>query len=338
MNILITGGAGYIGSHVAKWFLTNTANNIFIIDNLSTGFQETIDRLKTIRDFEFIKEDLSNWIKIENILSTVKADAVIHFAASLIVPESVEKPIKYYLNNTANTTHLIKCCIDNSVNKFIFSSTAAVYGEPTAKIALSGVDEAFKTDPINPYGKSKLFIEEVLKDTSAAYSNFKYVILRYFNVAGADKDGLIGQSTKNATHLIKIAAQTALGMRDSMQIFGNDYNTPDGTCIRDYIDVDDLALAHIEALKYLRRSSKSNIFNCGYAKGYSVREVINTMKNVSGVDFKVDIGPRRKGDPAVLIADNSKIRNVMKWEPKYDNLSLICKKAYEWEKTLFNQS
>ena len=330
MKILITGGAGYIGSHLVKQLLQTTDNEIVVLDNLVTGFENTITILQKIRNFKFINEDLSNWQKIDEILYYEKFDVIIHFAASLIVPESVQNPAEYYLNNTANTTNLVNLAAKNGVKKFIFSSTAAVYGEPNLNEAINGISEEFDTNPINPYGQSKLFSEKIIKDISKI-SNMKYVIFRYFNVAGADKDGLIGQSTKNATHLIKVAAETALGKRDKIYIFGDDYDTFDGTCIRDYIDVDDLAKAHIDAISYLDKN-ESDTFNIGYGKGYSVKEVIKTMKKVSGVDFEVQIAPRREGDPAFLISDNSKILNKMQWKPKYNNLELICKTALEWER------
>jgi len=330
-NILITGGAGYIGSHVVKELLKKGYENITVIDNLSTGFLETIKRLKKYYgDIEFKEADLSDWNEVEKIFKEKRFDSIIHFAAALVVPESVKNPLKYYLNNTANTTNLIKCAVENGVKKFIFSSTAAVYGEPT-KIPKSGITEDFETKPINPYGYSKLMSEQVLKDTANANPDFKYVILRYFNVAGADIDGKIGQSTKDATHLIKVASETAVGKRDKMYIFGDDYPTPDGTCIRDYIHVDDLADAHIKALEYLEEH-KSDIFNCGYGRGYSVKEVIETMKKVSRVDFKVEIAPRREGDPAALVANSKKIQAKIGWKPRYGDLELICKTALEWEK------
>ena len=331
-KILITGGAGYIGSHLTKQLLQNTNDEIVVLDNLVTGFEDTIQTLQNIREFKFINQDLKEWDKIEEILNNEKFDVIIHFAASLIVPESMENPAKYYLNNTANTTNLVNCAAKSGVKKFIFSSTAAVYGEPELSDAINGISEEFDTNPINPYGQSKLFSEKIIKDI-AKISDMKYVIFRYFNVAGADKEGLIGQSTLNATHLIKVAAQTALGKRDKMYIFGDDYDTPDGTCIRDYIDVDDLAKAHIDAIAYLD-ANESDTFNVGYGKGYSVKEVIETMKKVSEVDFKVEITERRAGDPALLISDNSKILNKMKWTPKYNDLELICKKALEWEKKI----
>ena len=326
MNILVTGGAGYIGSHVVKQLGEQTDHKITVLDNLVSGFRESV------LYGDFIEADLSDFAAIEKIIKEGNYDAVIHFAASLVVPESVEKPLKYYLNNTANTANLIKQCIDYGVKKFIFSSTAAVYGEPSPDQV--PVTEETQTAPINPYGSSKLMSETVLKDTAFAYDDFNYIALRYFNVAGASVDGKIGQSTKNATLLIKVAAETALGKRDKMYIFGDDYPTEDGTCIRDYIHVEDLAAAHIKALEYLEQKQKSGVFNCGYGHGFSVKEVIETMKKVSGVDFPVEMKERRAGDPAILISDNSKIRNEMGWNPKYDDLELICKTGLEWEKKI----
>lgn len=333
MRILVTGGAGYIGSHVAKLLLENSGYELVIIDNLSTGFYETIETLKGIRDFDFIEADLSNWNEIEGIFKERNFDVVIHFAASLIVPESVEKPIKYYLNNTANGANLINLCLKYGVGKFIFSSTAAVYGEPSPEDAKNGIGEDFPKNPINPYGKSKLFVENMLNDAASVNQGFKYVAFRYFNVAGASPDLKIGQRTKNATHLIKVAAQTALGKRDKMLIFGDDYPTRDGTCIRDYIHVVDLAKAHIDAIYYLD-DKESDVFNVGYGQGYTVKEVIDVMKRVSGTDFKVEIAPRRAGDPAVLVANSEKIKKKMGFKPKYDSLEFICKTAFEWEKKL----
>ena len=326
MNILVTGGAGYIGSHVVKQLGERTDHKITVLDNLVTGFKESI------LYGDFINADLSDFEQIEKIFKENELDAVIHFAASLVVPESVENPLKYYLNNTANTAHLIKQCVLNGVNKFIFSSTAAVYGEPP--IEMIPVTEESMTSPINPYGSSKLMSETVLRDTANAYEDFNYVALRYFNVAGASVDGKIGQSTKDATLLIKVAAETALGKRKKMYIFGDNYPTQDGTCIRDYIHVEDLASAHIKALEYLEDSQESGVFNCGYGHGFSVKEVLETMKKVSGIDFPVELKERRAGDPAILISDNSKIRDVMKWTPEYDDLELICKTGLEWEKKI----
>jgi len=267
-----------------------------------------------------------------------KFDGIIHFAASIVVPESISSPAKYYMNNTINTTNLIKCANDNNVAKFIFSSTAAVYGEPMGDVDV--IDEGFATDPINPYGYSKLMSEIVLKDVAKANTNMKYVIFRYFNVAGADMNyegdlltPRIGQSFPNATHLIKISAQCANNARDEVAIFGDDFNTPDGSGIRDYIHIEDLASAHIQALDYLQ-NNPSDTFNLGYSRGYSVKEVIKTMQKVTNNEFSTYIAPRRAGDPAKLVADNSKVISKMGWKAKYDDLELICKSAYAWEQKL----
>ena len=336
-NILITGGAGYIGSHVAKQLLETTMHDIItIVDNLSTGSKVTLDVLREIRDFTFVELDLKEFNDVLDLLSKNSFDTIIHFAASIVVPESVENPIKYYMNNTVNTTNLIKHAIDTDVKKFIFSSTAATYGDPK-EVLLNGIDEEYDTDPINPYGMSKLMSEQVLKDTANSCEDFKYIVFRYFNVAGADinyVDGKlsprIGQSFPNATHLIKIASECSVGKREKMAIFGDNYDTKDGTCVRDYIHVDDLADAHIKAVEYLEHND-SDTFNVGYAKGFSVKEVIETMQKLTDVNFKVDTASRRVGDPALLISNNSKIKTKMNWVPKYDNLSLICQSAYAWE-------
>ncbi len=323
MKILISGGAGYIGSHLVKQLGEESLHEIFVLDNLSTGFRDLI------LYGEFIKADLNDFDLIDRIFEKYRFDAVIHFAASLIVSESVENPLKYYLNNTANTANLIKTCLKYNVNRFIFSSTAAVYGEKGVDESI--VKESDSLNPLNPYGRSKLMSETILKDASKAKSDFKYVILRYFNVAGASIDGKIGQKTKNATVLIKVCAEAAAGKRDKIQIFGNDYPTKDGTCIRDYIHVEDLCYAHTKALNYLNEGGESDVFNCGYQKGYSVLEVVETMKKVSKRDFKVEITKRREGDPSQIIANSNKIRNVLGWNPRYNNLELICKSAFEWE-------
>jgi UDP-glucose 4-epimerase len=346
LHILVSGGAGYIGSHVVKQLLENTDHDITIIDNLSTGLDQTILTLQEmaagkVNTINFIQADLADFAMIESIFKAHQFDALIHFAASIVVPESVENPLKYYMNNTVNTTNIIKLCNDYNVGKMIFSSTAAVYGEPSSSDI--PVKESCPLQPINPYGWSKRMSEQVIQDTAAANDAFKYVIFRYFNVAGADVQNRIGQSFPNATHLIKVAAQTVTGQREKMAIFGEDYATPDGTCIRDYIHVDDLAFSHVMALEYLAEN-ESDVFNVGYGKGYSVKEVISTMKEVSGVDFKVDQESKRAGDPALLISDDSKLLTA--WEnlkaselkskhPKlfmYDDLKLICKTALEWEK------
>ena len=342
MNILITGAAGYIGSHVVKQLLETTRYEIIILDNLSTGSINTINTLRKIRDFKFVELDLKEFDKVNEILKENKIDTILHFAASIIVPESVSNPLKYYMNNTVNTTNLIKCAVENSVKKFIFSSTAAVYGEPT-NLPQNGVDETFLTNPINPYGMSKLMSERVIQDTANVNPDFKYVIFRYFNVAGADinydenrLNPRIGQSFPNATHLIKIASECATNKREKMAIFGEDFPTADGTGVRDYIHVDDLANAHVKAIEFLD-NNPSDIFNAGYGKGYSVKEVIETMKKVTNTNFQVDVTSRRIGDPAALISNNTKIRTKMNWIPKYDDLDLICKSAFEWENKMIGE-
>ncbi len=327
MNILVTGGAGYIGSHVVKALLEENKHEITIIDNFVKGSEKAIDALRKISEFEFIQTDLENISKIEEVFATHKFDAVIHFAAYIEVFESTQKPLKYYLNNTANAMNLIALCEKYGVGKFIFSSTAATYGEPET----SQVTEQSLQNPINPYGKSKLMTEWVLKDVALANPNFKYAILRYFNVAGASSDGLLGQNYPNATHLIKVATQTILGKREKMVIFGDDYDTKDGSCIRDYIHIEDLASAHLSVLRYLQNND-SNIFNVGYGTGFSVKEVVAAAKEVSGVDFKVEIGVRREGDPACLIANSDKLKTLTDWKPVKNDLKLIIKSALEWEK------
>lgn len=324
MKILITGGAGYIGSHVIKQLGEQGGSDITVLDNLSTGFQSSILYGK------LVKADLCDFAFVEKFLDDEKFDAIIHFAASIVVSESVENPLKYYMNNTVNTTNLIRCAVKSGVKSFVFSSTAAVYGEPKDGVAT----EESPLVPINPYGYSKLMSEQVLRDASAAHESFKFVILRYFNVAGASMDGRIGQRFPNATHLIKVACETACGKRAKMFIFGEDYPTSDGTCVRDYIHIEDLASAHLAALEYLGSGGKSDLFNCGYGRGASVKEVVDTVKKISGVDFEVQKAPRRSGDPALLISDNKKILATLAWKPKYDDLELICNSAYEWEKSL----
>ncbi|AQW81449.1 UDP-GlcNAc/Glc 4-epimerase [Campylobacter pinnipediorum subsp. pinnipediorum] len=327
MNILITGGAGYIGSHTLKAFLKENKHNITVIDNLSKGSKKAIDTLLGVGKFDFIKANLED--DLSEIFAKGKFDAIIHFAAFIEVFESTKDPLKYYLNNTANVAKILRYCKDFGVDKFVFSSTAAVYGEPD----VAEVSEKDNTLPINPYGMSKLMSEKIIQDYAISNKNFRFAILRYFNVAGADEDGLLGQNYPNATHLIKIATQTALKKRDNMAIFGSDYDTKDGTCIRDYIHVNDLAEAHLSALEYIQNNS-SEIFNVGYGKGFSVKEVINKVKEVSGVDFKVLDNPRRDGDPAILIAKSEKIKTLTGWKPKRDNLELIIKTALEWERKI----
>ena len=322
MNILITGGAGYIGSHVLKALLEKNSDKISVIDNFYSGSRDALVALESVGKFEFIKCDLADTDLLEEIFSIHKFDAIIHFAAYIEVFESMQNPLKYYLNNTANTANLINLALKFGVKKFIFSSTAATYGEPENGI----VCENSPQNPINPYGNSKLMSEQILKDAAAANSDFKFGILRYFNVAGASLDGLIGQNYPNATHLIKVATQTITGKRANMSIFGRDYDTKDGTCIRDYIHIEDLADAHLAVLDYLD-DNDSDIFNVGYGHGFSVLEVINMAKKISGVDFEVMDAPRRLGDPAILIADSSKLRDLTSWKPKKDSLETIISSA-----------
>ena len=330
MNILITGGAGYIGSHVLKALLEKNSDKITVIDNFYSGSRDALVALESVGKFEFIKCDLADTDLLEEIFSTHKFDAIIHFAAYIEVFESMQNPLKYYLNNTANTANLINLALKFGIKKFIFSSTAATYGEPENGV----VCENSPQNPINPYGNSKLMSEQILKDAAAANSDFKFGILRYFNVAGASLDGLIGQNYPNATHLIKVATQTITGKRANMSIFGRDYDTKDGTCIRDYIHIEDLADAHLAVLDYLD-DNDSDIFNVGYGHGFSVLEVINMAKKISGVNFEVMDAPRRLGDPAILIADSSKLRDLTSWKPKKDSLETIIASALAWEKKIF---
>ncbi len=337
MKILVTGGAGYIGSHVAKQLLENTDYEIFILDNFSTGSREALEFLKTIRNFEFKKLDLNKFKKVKKYLKQNKFDVIMHFAASIIVPESIEKPTDYYMNNTVNTANLIKCATQAEVGKFIFSSTAAVYGNPK-EVPTTGIIEEAETKPINPYGFSKLMSEQVLQDTAKANKNFKFIIFRYFNVAGADifynnskLSPRIGSRFPDATHLIKIASECAVSKRNKIVIFGNDFDTIDGTGVRDYIHIDDLSSAHIQAIDYLE-TNNSDTFNLGYGKGYSVKQVIQTMKEITNTNFDVDICGRRAGDPAMLIANTSKVTSKIKWQAKYNDLKLICESAYQWER------
>ncbi|WP_457643028.1 UDP-glucose 4-epimerase GalE [Persephonella sp.] len=319
VRVLVTGGAGYIGSHVVK-LLGQKGYTVLTVDNLSTGHKEAVlyGNLTVL--------DLSDREKLKEVVSSFKPDAVIHFAASIEVAESVKNPLKYYRNNTANTLNLLEVLKEEEINNFIFSSTAAVYGIPE----LIPVKEVSPLQPINPYGRSKMFVEHILQDMSEAY-DFKYVSLRYFNVAGADPEGQIGQSYKNATHLITRALKVAKGEYDKLFIYGTDYPTPDGTAIRDYIHVVDLAEAHILALEYLLQGGKSDVFNCGYGHGYSVREVVKAVKKVTGIDFPVEETGRREGDPPILVANSSKIKSKLRWKPVYDNLEFIIKTAWNWE-------
>lgn len=320
-TILVTGGAGYIGSHVVK-LLGERGENVVVLDDLSTGNRDAV------LYGELIEGNTGDATLVAEILKKHNVETVMHFAAHTIVPESVENPLKYYRNNTAATRTLLECCQDAGVSNFIFSSTAATYGIPGD--ASTPCREDIPTAPINPYGMSKLMSEHMLKDLSAACS-MKHVILRYFNVAGSDPDGKIGQSTKNATLLIKVAAEVAVGKRDQLVVFGTDYPTEDGTGVRDYIHVSDLASAHLSALDYLRGGGESTLVNCGYGRGYSVRQVIDSVNKIHGKDIKVVEEPRRAGDPPALTAAVEKIGQTLDWTPQYDDLDVIVKTSLDWE-------
>lgn len=323
MKILVTGGAGYIGSHVVK-ALGEHSHDVVTYDNLSTGNKWAV------LHGDLVVADLADKEMLRTAIRNFKPDAIMHFAASIVVPESVREPLKYYRNNSANTLNLLEVAGESGVGKFIFSSTAAVYGIPeTIPVA-----EEAPLRPINPYGTSKMMTEFMLKDISFARNDFRYVSLRYFNVAGADGKGRIGQAYKEATHLITRALKTAKGEFEKLLIFGTDYDTPDGTCVRDYIHVDDLADAHVKALDYLASGGRSTILNCGYGHGYTVREVVAAAKRVTGVDFTVEETGRREGDPPALVADSTKIKAALGWSPQFDNLEYIIRTAWEWERRL----
>jgi UDP-glucose 4-epimerase len=323
MSILVTGGAGYIGSHMVH-DLADAGERVVVLDNLSTGFDWAIRK-----GVPLVVGDTGDRKLVGQILRDHGVQSIIHFAASAIVPDSVKDPLGYYKNNTVNSRALIDTAVRNGVHQFIFSSTCAVYGNP----AQVPVTEDTIVAPISPYGSSKLMTEIMLRDAGTAHG-LSHVILRYFNVAGADPHCRTGQSSKNATHLIKVAVETALGLRPKLDIYGTDYPTPDGTCIRDYIHVSDLVRAHSEALRYLRAGGASVTLNCGYGHGFSVREVIEMVKRVSGVDFKAEIAPRRPGDPAQIVAASERARTTLWWKPQYDDLATIIGHALAWEQWL----
>ena len=323
MTILVTGGAGYIGSHMVLELL-DAGERVVVLDNLSTGFRWAVPQ-----GARLVVGDFGDRAFVADLLAREKIESIIHFAAKIVVPDSVADPLGYYENNTAKARTLLQCAVEGGVKHFIFSSTAAVYGEPKT----SPVREDDPTEPINPYGRSKLMVEWMLADTARAHP-LRYTALRYFNVAGADPKGRSGQSTDNATHLIKVTVQTALGLRKGMEVFGTDYPTPDGSCLRDYIQVTDLVRAHVDALRRLRHGGDSIVCNVGYSRGYSVLDVINTVKRVSGVDFAVRMSGRRPGDPAAIIASNERARTELGWTPKHDNLEEIVRQALNWERGL----
>jgi UDP-glucose 4-epimerase len=322
MKIFVTGGAGYIGSHIVK-ALGEAGHDVLVYDNLSSGHEWAVLSGK------LVKGDLADEALLEKTIKEFSPDAVIHFAAFIQVEESVREPLKYYRNNVGNSLTLLDILRRNGVNNFVYSSTAAVYGQPE-KIP---VEETVPLAPINPYGATKVMVERVLSEMSAA-NDFRYVALRYFNVAGADPQCRIGQAYKDATHLITRALKTANGEFKKLMIFGTDYPTPDGTCIRDYIHVDDLAQAHLRALDYLIREKKSNTMNCGYGHGFSVKEVVEASKRVTKIDFPVEETERRAGDPAILVANSTKLQTLSGWKPKYDDLDFIIQTAWNWERKL----
>jgi UDP-glucose 4-epimerase len=323
MSILVTGGAGYIGSHMVHE-LADAGERVVVLDNLSTGFDWAV-----ATGVPLIVGDTGDQDLVAQIIRGHKVDSIIHFAAWLVVPDSVKDPLGYYKNNTANSRALIEAAVKNGVRQFIFSSTCAVYGNP----AQVPVTEDTVAAPISPYGWSKVMTEIMLRDAGTA-NDLRYVTLRYFNVAGADPKCRTGQSTKNATQLIKVAVEAALGLRSKIDIYGSDYPTLDGTCVRDYIHVSDLVRAHLDALRYLRAGGSSVTLNCGYGHGFSVREVIEMVKFVSGVDFKVEIASRRPGDPAQIVAASDRARAILGWTPQYDDLATTIAHTLAWEQKL----
>lgn len=321
-GILVTGGAGYIGSHVVRQ-LGEAGERVVVLDDLSTGFRSAVTH------GTLVEGNTGDAALVARVLREFDVDTVLHFAAHTIVPESVSDPLKYYGNNTCASRSLLECAARHGVARFVFSSTAAVYGIPPGGIA----EEDSPTAPINPYGASKLMTEWMLRDLSAA-SALRHVTLRYFNVAGCDPGGRIGQSTRRATLLTKVACEAAVGKRSHVAIFGTDYDTPDGTGVRDYIHVEDLATAHLQALAYLRAGGASTTLNCGYGHGYSVREVLRAVERAAGKALTIREEPRRAGDPPVLVARAERIRATLGWEPAHDDLDVIVRTALAWERRL----
>lgn len=320
MSVLVTGGAGYIGSHMVLELLDNGEQAV-VVDNLSTGFRRTVPDGAVFAELAADEQE-----RVAALIREHNIDAIIHFAGSIVVPESIRDPLGYYRNNTVASRALIECAVAEGVKHFIFSSTAAVYGMP----AENPVSEDAACEPISPYGSSKRMTEIMLRDAARAH-DLSYVALRYFNVAGADPKGRSGQSTPEATHLIKVACQTALGKRPRLEIYGTDYPTPDGTCIRDYIHVTDLVRAHTAALSWLRGGGDSRVLNCGYGRGASVLEVIEAVRKAAGNDFEVRMTDRRPGDPAALVAGADRIRETFGWRPAFDDLDTIVAHALAWE-------
>ncbi len=321
-SVLVTGGAGYIGSHTLLQ-LTARGEKVVVLDDLSTGFRQAV------RDVPLVVGNVGDRELVDRLLDEHRVDTIIHFAAHTIVPESVSNPLKYYGNNTCATRSLLECAARAGVKHFVFSSTAAVYGIP----ANGQASEETATAPINAYGTSKLMSEWMLRDLCAA-TPMRHVVLRYFNVAGCDTQGRIGQSTRAATLLVKVACEVAVGKRPHLSVFGTDFPTPDGTGVRDYIHVEDLATAHVNALSYLRDGGKSLLANCGYGHGYSVREVVSSVEKIAGIKLTLREEPRRAGDPPALIAKADKVRQVLGWSPRLDDLDTIVRSALEWERRL----
>jgi UDP-glucose 4-epimerase len=323
MAVLVTGGAGYIGSHMAIELVDN-GETVIVIDDLSGGLARLVPREST-----FVQGDIGDEALLDRVLTDTKIDAILHFAGSIVVPDSVRDPLSYYLNNTVKSRTLIAAAVRHGVENFIFSSTAAVYGVPESV----PIPENAPLQPISPYGASKLMTERMLADTAAAHP-LRFCSLRYFNVAGADAAGRSGQASPRATHLIKVASEVVTGQRSHLDIYGTDYPTADGTCVRDYIHVTDLVRAHWHALQYLRQGGESATVNCGYSRGYSVLDVVETVKRVSGVDFEVRTTERRAGDPSELVAGTQRIFEVLPWQPQFEDLELIVEHALNWEHKL----
>jgi UDP-glucose 4-epimerase len=321
MAVLVTGGAGYIGGHMVLALL-DAGEEVVVLDDLSTGFSWAVPNPASL-----VIGDAGDAARLKAICAEHRIDSVVHFAAKIVVPDSVANPLGYYFSNTVKARALAEFAVRNGIRNFIFSSTAAVYGEPT----VNPIFETARPAPINPYGRSKLMVEWMLEDAAKAH-DLSYVALRYFNVAGADPKGRLGQSTPNATHLIKVAVQAALRLRPGLDIYGTDYPTPDGTCIRDYIQVSDLITAHMLALGHLRGGGESLVLNCGYGHGHSVREVIDVVKQISNANFEVRLSGRRPGDAAALVAGADAIRSRLNWKPRYDDLKEIVRQAYQWER------
>jgi UDP-glucose 4-epimerase len=321
MSILVTGGAGYIGSHMVLALL-DAGENVVVVDNLSTGFRWAVAEAATL-----VIGDVADQALIEEVIDRHKVEAIIHFAGSIVVPDSMVDPLGYYMNNTVKSRSLIETAVVKGVKHFIFSSTAAVYGMP----AVNPVSEDASLNPISPYGASKLMTEWMLRDTTRAHE-MSYIALRYFNVAGADPKGRTGQSTPEATHLIKVACQAALGARTHLDVYGSDYPTKDGTCVRDYIHVEDLAAAHLSALDHLRAGEESLTVNCGYGHGFSVRDVIGVLSSLHGRAVNVREAPRRPGDMAMIVADSRLARRRLNWKPEHDDLETIIASALAWER------